>query len=85
MTDDTEAEIIETEIEEREETFSRAEFVAKLRQLADALEKGDGADIEIADEAVALPKEAVYSAAYEGDEDEEAIAFQVSWSRSEQD
>jgi len=83
MTD--EPDIIETDIEELEETLSREDFVARLRQLADALEKGDGFEVDLAGETVTLPKDAVYSVDYEGEDGEEEIGFRIAWSRADED
>ena len=86
MTDDTEADtVMETEIEEIGETLTREAFVARLRALADALDKGEDVQFAIADETIALPKDALYTIGYEGDEDEQGVALQVSWSRAEEE
>jgi hypothetical protein len=41
-----------------EKTCSTAQFIAKLRRLADCLEKGERFDIQIAGERIYVPKHA---------------------------
>lgn len=62
-----------------EKTYSTAEFVAKLRRLADALEAGERFDIQIANERIYVPVRATYSIEHERGETEEEIEFQIKW------
>lgn len=62
-----------------EKTYSTAEFVAKLRRLADALEAGEKFEIQIANERVYVPVRATYSIEHERGETEEEIEFQIKW------
>lgn len=62
-----------------EKTYSTAEFVAKLRRLADALEAGEQFEIQIANERIYVPMRATYSIEHERGETEEEIEFQIKW------
>jgi len=63
-----------------EKVYSTPEFVAKLRRLADSLEKGEKFEIQIAGERVYVPVRAEFSVEHERDESEEEIEFQIKWS-----
>jgi len=63
-----------------EKGYSDAEFVAKLRRLADAIESGDKFEIQIAGERVYVPVRAIYNIEHERSSDEEEIEFQIKWS-----
>ena len=63
-----------------EKEYSTAEFVSKLRRLADAVEAGDQFEIQIAGERIYVPVRAVYSIEHERGESEEEIEFQIKWS-----
>ena len=62
-----------------EKTYSTAEFIAKLRRLADALEAGEKFEIQIANERIYVPVRATYSIEHERGEIEEEIEFQIKW------
>lgn len=64
-----------------EKQYPKADFVAKLRRLADAIEHGDRFDIQIAGERIYVPVHAEFSVEHERSDDEEEIEFQVSWRR----
>jgi len=63
-----------------EKGYTNAEFAAKLRRLADALEAGDKFEIQIAGERVYVPVRAKYTVEHERSDDEEEIEFQIKWS-----
>lgn len=63
-----------------EKDYPLPEFIDKLRQLADALEKGQQFEIQIAGERLYVPVRATYNIAHERDDDEEEIEFQIVWS-----
>jgi amphi-Trp domain-containing protein len=67
-----------------EKQYSNAEFAAKLRRLADAVENGTRFDIQIAGERVYVPVRAEYSIEHEREGNEEEIEFQIKW-RNDQD
>jgi amphi-Trp domain-containing protein len=66
-----------------EKDYPIAEFVEKLRRLADALEKGDRFQIDIAGERIHVPVRAHYNIAHERGDGEEEIEFQITWSAKE--
>lgn len=63
-----------------EKDYSTAEFVAKLRRLADALEAGEKFEIQIANERIYVPVRAKYNIEHERSGSEEEIEFQIKWS-----
>ena len=63
-----------------ERIYDTGDVVAKLRRLADALEKGDSFRIQIAGERFRVPKHAQFSIEHERGEDEEEVEFQLKWS-----
>lgn len=65
-----------------EKTYSRAQFVAKLRRLADALEKGEKFEIQIAGERIYVPVRAKFNIEHEREGDYEEIEFQMKWTNS---
>ena len=64
-----------------EKHYPKAQFVAKLRRLADAVESGERFAIQIAGERVFVPADAVFNIEHERSRDEEEIEFQIKWSR----
>jgi amphi-Trp domain-containing protein len=63
-----------------EKVYSTAEFVAKLRRLADALEAGSKFEIQVAGERVYVPARAEFSVEHERSGGHEEIEFQITWS-----
>ena len=64
-----------------EKEYSREQFITKLRRLADALEKDDQFDIQIAGERIYVPKDAVINIEHEREGEDEEIEFQLKWKR----
>lgn len=62
-----------------EKVYSTAEFVAKLRRLADALETGSKFEIQVAGERVYVPARAEFSVEHEREDGHEEIEFQIKW------
>lgn len=62
-----------------EKTCTTEEFVAKLRRLADALEKEKNFRIQIAGEKVYVPAGAAFNIEYEREGLSEEIEFQIKW------
>ncbi len=62
-----------------EKVYSAAEYAAKLRRLADALEAGARFEIQIAGERIYVPVRAEFSVEHEREGDEEEIEFQIKW------
>ncbi|MBP7764992.1 MAG: amphi-Trp domain-containing protein [Deltaproteobacteria bacterium] len=64
-----------------EKRYTTAEFVAKLRRLADALEQDKRFAIMIAGERIAVPASAVFTVEHEREGKSEEIEFQIKWTR----
>ncbi|MBX2839693.1 MAG: amphi-Trp domain-containing protein [Gammaproteobacteria bacterium] len=62
-----------------EKAYSTAEFVSKLRRLADDLENGEQFEIQIANERIYVPTRAQYTIEHERSDSEEEIEFQIKW------
>lgn len=62
-----------------EKSYPKADFVAKLRRLADAIESGERFDIQIASERIYVPARAKFTIEHERSDDEEEIEFQIKW------
>jgi amphi-Trp domain-containing protein len=62
-----------------EKTYATAEFVAKLRRLADSIEQGTKFEIQIAGERIYVPVRAIYNIEHERGDSEEEIEFQIKW------
>ncbi len=62
-----------------EKNYSTAEFVAKLRRLADALENDERFEIQIAGERVYVPLRATFNIEHEREGSSEEIEFQLKW------
>ncbi len=62
-----------------EKVYSKAEFIAKLRRLADAIESDGRFEIQIAGERIHVPARATFTVEHERSGREEEIEFQVKW------
>jgi amphi-Trp domain-containing protein len=62
-----------------EKDYPRAAFVAKLRRLADAIEKDKRFLISVGGERVYVPARAQYNIEHERGKDGEEIEFQLKW------
>ena len=62
-----------------EKTYSRKAFVAKLRRLADALERDQAFATQVAGRRVVVPCAAVYGIEHEREGGVEEIEFQIRW------
>ena len=62
-----------------ERNYSVADFAAKLRRLADALEAGKPFRIQVAGERVNVPRRAEISVVHERGDSEEKVEFQLEW------
>ena len=65
-----------------EKDYSKAEFVTKLRRLADAIEEGRRFDIQVAGERIYVPVRAEFNIEHERTDGEEEIEFQIKWKRA---
>ena len=64
-----------------EKQYSIKETVAKLRRLADCLEKGKSFNIQIAGERIYVPVRAKFNIEHEREGKNEEIEFQFKWER----
>lgn len=64
-----------------EKTYSRGQFAAKLRRLADAIETGAAFDIQVAGERLRVPTDAEFNIEHERSGGLEELEFQVRWKR----
>jgi len=62
-----------------EKVYSTSQFVAKLRRLADALEKGERFKIQIAGQRIYVPVRAEFNVEHEREGNEEEVEFQIKW------
>lgn len=65
-----------------EKSYDKADVVAKLRRLADALEQGKAFEIQIAGERVYMPARATVEFEYSREGATEEIEIEISWTRS---
>lgn len=64
-----------------EKTYPLADFIAKLRRLADALEAGKPFTIEVAGERLRVPAGAQFNIEHEREGGHEELEFQLKWRR----
>jgi len=62
-----------------ERTYTRAQFVAKLRRLADAIEEAEPFTIQVANERLRVPADAAFNIEHERSGGVDEIEFQVRW------
>ena len=63
-----------------EKDYPLPDFIEKLRRLADALERGERFQIQIAGERISVPVGATFNIEHEREGGEEEIEFQIKWS-----
>ena len=68
-----------------ERFYKTEDAVAKLRRLADALEREETFRIRIGGERIRVPARAVFSVEHERDESEEEIELQLRWTFEPED
>lgn len=64
-----------------EKRYPKADFVSKLRRLADAIENSERFAIQIAGERIFVPRNAVFNIEHERSAEGEEIEFQIKWSK----
>ncbi len=62
-----------------EKSYTKEEFVDKLRRLADSIEQGENFRISIAGEAIYVPDRAEFTIEHERGDGENEIEFQIKW------
>ncbi len=60
--------------------YPRAQFVEKLRRLADAIESEQAFTIQVANERLHVPADAVFNIEHERTGDQQELEFQLVWS-----
>ena len=61
--------------------YSREQFVAKLRRLADSIEAARPFTIQVAGERLRVPADATFDIEHERAGSEEELEFQLRWNR----
>jgi len=64
-----------------EKGYPRIQAAAKLRRLADALERGEPFRIQVGAERITIPPYAVFSIEHDRSGDSEEVEFEFSWKR----
>lgn len=64
-----------------EKGYPKADFVAKLRRLADAIETDSRFEIQVAGERIYVPARAMFNIEHERSGNNEEIEFQIKWER----
>ena len=62
-------------------TYTRRQFVEKLRRLADAIEENRPFTIQVAGERLRIPAEARFNIEHERSGNDEELEFQLLWTR----
>lgn len=62
-----------------EKGYSRAQFAAKLRRLADAIETERPFTIQVAGERIRIPADAVFNIEHERGGGTQEVEFQLRW------
>lgn len=68
-----------SETRDVEKVYSRAQFAAKLRRLADAVEQERPFTIQVAGKRLTVPAAAEISVEHESDGEEHELEFQLRW------
>lgn len=62
-------------------TYPLKSFISKIRRLADGLENKHQFTIQIANEKIRVPIDAIVNIEHERSKDSEEIEFQISWKK----
>ena len=62
-----------------EKTYSKSEFVSKLRRLADSIENEEKFEIQIAGERIYVPANSAFNIEHEREDGQEEVEFQIKW------
>ena len=60
-------------------SYTRAQFAAKLRRLADSIESADAFTIQVAGERLRIPAEVTFNIEHERSGGEQELEFQLIW------
>ena len=64
-------------------SYSREQFVSKLRRLADSIEAAKPFSIQVAGERLRIPADVTFNIEHERAGSDEELEFQLLWSRDE--
>jgi len=64
-------------------TYSRGQFVEKLRRLADSIETETAFEIQVAGERLYIPADAAFNIEHERSGPQQELEFQVIWPSGE--
>lgn len=62
-------------------TYTRAQFAAKLRRLADSIETAEPFTIQVGSERLRIPAAATFNIEHERSGGKEELEFQLIWTR----
>ena len=62
-----------------EKDYSKKQFIAKLKRLADCIEQGQRFQIQVAGERVSIPATAIINIEHERSTSSEEVEFQLKW------
>ena len=62
-----------------EKVYPKKDFIAKLRRLADLLERSKGFRLQVAGTRITVPKRAIINIEHERGAGEEEVEFQLKW------
>ena len=62
-----------------EKSYTKKQFVEKLRRLADSIEQNKRFSIQIAGERISVPGDAVMNIEHEKEGGKEEVEFQIKW------
>ncbi len=65
-----------------EKAYTNKQFVAKLRRLANSIEKGNNFQIMVAGEKIYVPDAAIFNIEHEREKDGEELEFQIKWNKA---
>lgn len=65
-----------------EKGYTNKQFVAKLRRLADSIEKGKNFQIMVAGEKIYVPDAAIFNIEHEREKGAEELEFQIKWKKA---
>ncbi len=65
-----------------EKAYTHKQFVAKLRRLADSIEKGKNFQIQVAGEKIHVPDAAIFNIEHERESGAEELEFQIKWKKA---
>jgi amphi-Trp domain-containing protein len=74
-----EVQMAKKKLRDVEKGYTAKQMVAKLRRLADCLEKGKSFQIQVAGERIYIPARAIFNIEHEREGGMEEVEFQFKW------